>query len=172
MIDIDNIIARETSHLKTDCKAGCDWCCQQLVVLTCRADAEAIIDRCQQQMDSDDFNDFKKTVREQAAAINSMPHEQAESKRWPCPLLKDHQCSVYAIRPTACRSVFSSDSGCCKAMLRAHSFDKLSKRHQQIATEIGERAIGLQIKINDQRPVDGAFELRSLLAEILTERGE
>lgn len=172
MIDIDDIIAKETSHLKLDCKTGCDWCCQQLVVLTCRADAEAIIERCQQQMTDSEFETFKQAVFTQANTINNMPYEQAETQQWPCPLLKDHQCTVYDIRPVACRSVVSSDSSCCKAMLRAHSFDKLSKRHQQLATEIGDRAMRLQIKINDQRPIDGAFELRALLAEILQQRDE
>jgi len=172
MDPIDQIIAKEISHLSLDCKTGCDWCCQQLVVLTYRADAEAIIDRCQQQMTDEEFAAFKQTVFTQAEAINHMPYEQAETRQWPCPLLKDHQCTVYDIRPVACHSVVSSDSNCCKAMLRAHSFDKLSKRHQQLATEIGDRAMRLQIEVNDQRPIDGAFELRTLLAEILQQRSE
>jgi Fe-S-cluster containining protein len=164
---IDDIIAKDTRHLKLDCKPGCAWCCQQLVVLTCKADGEAIVQRCKEQMDGEEFENFKQAVFEQHKKISSMSYEQAETQRWPCPLLKNDQCSVYDIRPIACRSVMSSDSGCCKAMLRAHSFDKLSKRHQQLATEIGDRAMRLQIKINDQRPIDGAFELRELLTNIL-----
>ena len=172
MEQFDNIIARDTEHLKLDCKPGCAWCCQQLVVLTCRADGEAIIDRCQQTMEAEAFVQFKTKLREQAAAIAKLSYEQAEAKRWPCPLLKDHQCSVYDIRPIACRSVVSSDSSCCKAMAKATDFEKLSKRHQQLATEIGQRSMRLQININDQRPIDGAFELRELLVNILDSRGE
>jgi len=109
-------------------------------------------------------------LREQAAEIGHLTHEQAETKHWTCPFLRDNSCSVYDLRPIACRSVFSSDASCCKAMMEAERFAELSDEQQALATEIGTRAMALQIEINDRRPITGAVEMRSLLVELLDER--
>lgn len=163
----DSIIAREMANQTTDCKAGCDWCCQQLVVITNFDDGKAILKAVKKRLTKRELKVFKRSVREQAKLINSMAHEEAELLQWPCPLLKDGQCSVYDVRPVACRTVFSTDSNCCKAMLEAEDFSELSNEHQRLADTISERAIRLQFAINDQRPIDGAMELRSLLLSLM-----
>ncbi len=163
----DNIIAREIADLSLDCTPGCDYCCQQLIVVTCIDDARKILRTAKERMSAKVFKQFRREVRQQAKAIEAIPHEQAETQVWPCPLLQDHRCSVYDVRPIACRSVVSEDVSCCKAMLAAEQYVDLSGDHQQMATAIAERAMSLQIEINDQRPIDGAFELRSLLAKLI-----
>ena len=167
MIDIDQIIARETADLVLDCKPGCDHCCQQLIVITCIDDARNILRAAKAQMTAKAFKQFKREVRQQAKAIEALSHEEAETRRWPCPLLKDHRCSVYEVRPVACRSVVSEDASCCQAMLAADDFEQLSDEHQSLATTISERAMSLQFTINDQRPIDGAFELLTVLAKLI-----
>lgn len=96
-----------------------------------------------------------------------MAYEDAETRQWPCPLLIDGECSVYDVRPIACRTVFSPDANCCRAMLEAEDYDELSSEHQALATVISERAIALQIEVNDRRPIDGPIEMRELLVRIL-----
>lgn len=49
----------------------------------------------------------------------------------------------------------------------AEAFDDLSDEQQALATEIGERALVLQIEVNDCRPITGAVEMRNLLVELL-----
>ena len=51
--------------------------------------------------------------------------------------------------------------------LVAERFDQLSPAHQDMATEISERALALQIEVNDRRPIDGPIELRALLVRLL-----
>lgn len=165
--DIDVLIARSVAHLDLDCERGCSWCCHQLVVLTDHSDAERILEAARARMSAAEFEEFSRTVRAQAQAIAAMPHHEAESRRWPCPLLSGGECAVYDVRPVACRTVVSPDSGCCRAMHDATEFADLSDRHRALATEIADRAFRLQIFINDRRPIDGPVELRGALARLL-----
>ena len=167
MREADEIIAREMSGQSVACKKGCAWCCHQLVIVTNWADGEVILEAARQRMTADEFEAFTGQVTTQAAAIRAMPHEEAERLTWTCPLLRDDECVVYDVRPVACRSVMSSDSECCRAMMEASEFGALPKEHQSLATEISERAFRLQIAINDRRPVDRPIELRVLLKRLL-----
>lgn len=169
---VDALIAEAVAALELDldCRPGCDWCCHQLIVLTNRYDAERILDAARARMTDEEFAAFAEKVRAQARAIAALPQHEAERRQWPCPLLKNHRCVVYDVRPVSCRSVVSTDSGCCKAMHDASDFDALTPEHQQMAGEIADRALRMQLYVNDRRPIDGAFELRAALAEMLDER--
>lgn len=169
MTDIDAYIDAEMRGVRVACKKGCSWCCHQLVVLTCRDDARRILEAARARMTAAEFAAFEALVRSQAAAIARIGHEDAQARRWPCPLLRADTCVVYDVRPVACRSVFSPDADCCRAMMQADSFEDLPPAHQALATEIGERAFRLQVAINDRRPIDGPGELRQLLVDLLDE---
>ena len=120
-----------------------------------------------ERMNETEFAGFQARLQEQARQIGAMSYEEAESKRWPCPLLKEGEFSGYDVRPVACRSVFSADKRCCQAMMEAERFEDLSQEHQALAEEIGERAMRIQIEANDKRPIHGAIELRALLVNLL-----
>ncbi|MGI9343470.1 MAG: YkgJ family cysteine cluster protein [Gammaproteobacteria bacterium] len=163
LVAADELIAAHTDASSFACKVGCSWCCHQLVVMTNHADGKSILDAARSRMTAAQFANFEATVRDQAARIAALPYEQAEAMRWPCPLLVDDRCSVYELRPVACRSVFSTDPECCRAMAEADDFAELTQAHQALATDIGERALALQIAVNDRRPIDRPIELRELL---------
>lgn len=163
----DALIAARTRSESFACRRGCSWCCHQLVVLTCHEDGRAILTAARERLTAEQFAAFGSAVRDQAERIAALPHEQAEARRWPCPLLVDGECIVYDLRPVACRSVFSGDPECCISMLNATRFEELTEAHRAMAIEIGERAMALQIEINDRRPIDGPIELRALLARLL-----
>lgn len=163
----EEIIARETHGLALECKKGCSWCCHQLIVLTCAADGEAILNVVRQRLTDSEFKAFEKLIRDQAQAINALPHTEAERRQWPCPLLKDGQCLAYDVRPVACRSVFSPDSKCCEAMLEAATFGELPAPYQRIAMAITQKALRIQVTVNNSRPIDGPVELRTLLSSLL-----
>lgn len=164
---VDAIVKREMRGQQIDCARGCDWCCHQLVIVTNWDDGAAILRAARERMDDEEFSRFEANLRAQAKQIAAMSHEEAESKRWTCPLLKDRKCTVYDVRPVACRSVFSSDKRCCQAMMEAERFEDLSEAHQILASEIGERSMRIQIEANDTRPIHGAIELRALLVRLL-----
>jgi len=169
LIAADELIAERNSGQAIACTTGCSWCCHQLIVMTNRNDGVALLDKARATLSAQEFAKVETALREQAAAIRSMSYEEAESRRWTCPFLRDELCTVYDVRPVACRSVFSPDAACCKSMMQADRFEDLSANHQELATEIGERAMALQFEINDRRPVTGAVEMRSLLVDLLDE---
>lgn len=169
LVAADELIATRTESQSFACERGCTWCCHQLIVMTNHDDGQAVLDAARDRMPAARFRVFESTVREQAARIGALPHEEAETKQWTCPLLVEDLCIVYDVRPIACRSVFSSDPDCCKAMLEAERYDDLTPDHQALATEIGDRSFALQVEINDRRPIDGPIELRQLLVRLLDE---
>jgi Fe-S-cluster containining protein len=165
--DIDAYIAGELRGQPVECRKGCAWCCHQLVVLTHWDDGRQILRAARERMTADEFTVFVAQLRAQSGAISELGHEAAEARRWPCPLLKAGECTVYDVRPVACRSVFSPDADTCRAMMASDDFDALTSEQQRTATAIGERAFRLQIAVNDQRPVDGPVELRELLLRLI-----
>lgn len=167
LIAADALIAARTGSESFACRSGCSWCCHQLIVMTNHADGKTILDAARQRLSAAQFAELASTLREQAERIAALPHERAETMRWTCPFLFDRRCIVYDVRPVACRTVFSPDAACCRAMLDAQDFDELSDAHQELATEIGERAFALQIAVNDRRPIDGPIEMRALLVRWL-----
>lgn len=170
LIAADELIAAHTESQSFACARRCAWCCHQLIVMTHHADGQVILDAAEERLSAEQFRTFASTVRRQAEQIGALPYEEAETKQWTCPLLVDDQCIVYDVRPVACRSVFSPDADCCKAMLEAERYDDLTPEHRELATEIGERAFALQIAVNDRRPIDTPIEMRELLVRLLDEK--
>lgn len=169
LVAADELIAARTDSQSFACERGCAWCCHQLVVMTNHDDGRVILNAARNRMSAAQFQAFESAAREQAEQIGALPYEEAETQQWTCPLLIDDQCAVYDVRPIACRSVSSPDPECCKAMLEAERYDDLTPKHRELATRIGERALALQIAVNDRRPIDGPIELRDLLARLLDE---
>ncbi|RMF95287.1 MAG: hypothetical protein D6727_11030 [Gammaproteobacteria bacterium] len=167
--DIDALIEAEVAGERFACRAGCAWCCHQLVVLTNWDDGREILRRARARMSPARYRQFVSEVRRQARAIEALGHAEAEGRRWPCPLLDNDRCTVYEVRPVACRSVFSRNADTCRAMMEHEDFAALTETQQREATEIGERAFRLQVMINDRRRIDGPVELRALLARLLNE---
>lgn len=170
LVAADELIAAQTATDSFACERGCAWCCHQLIVMTHHDDGRTILKSAKKSMSDEEFRRFETTVREQAEQISALPYEEAETKQWTCPLLVDDRCVVYDVRPVACRSVFSPNADCCKAMLEAERYDELTPEHRELATEIGDRAFALQIAINDRRPIDAPIEMRELLVRLLDEK--
>ena len=86
------------------CRRGCAFCCHVDVVAT---PFEAI--RIATSMRRGQIPDRRAAVAEAA-----LPSQARGARNTPCPLLVEGACSVYAIRPFACRSLFSSDAKLCE----------------------------------------------------------
>lgn len=86
------------------CKIGCAFCCHVDVVAT---PIEAI--RIATAMRRGRIADRRTAIE---AAARQAPTGGA--RKTACPLLADNMCSAYAIRPFACRSLFSLDAKRCE----------------------------------------------------------
>lgn len=101
LVDVVDKAAEKVAP-STICKRGCSHCCYQAVRLS-QWEAERI---------------GKAIGREPAAADNRGAPIGEASEHYagtPCPMLKDGECSVYDVRPIACRSYFSleNDASLC-----------------------------------------------------------
>lgn len=81
---------------RVQCRRGCAFCCHVTVDVT---PLEAI----------------RLAQHERAAGHGPPAAAGATSRTAPCPLLADGSCTVYEMRPFACRSLFSLDARACEA---------------------------------------------------------
>jgi Fe-S-cluster containining protein len=92
----DESIAEIAKNLDVTCTKGCHWCCHQLVFVT--------LPEAQLIHDSLDLNiDIARILANQATFSQhdwaNRPHRERK-----CVFLVDRECSIYDIRPLACRN--------------------------------------------------------------------
>jgi Fe-S-cluster containining protein len=93
-----------------DCKSGCSYCCYMLVEISdmeARAIAHYISVRGDRRL--------IQKIYETASMLQELNGSRMEAKI-PCAFLDDKgRCSIYRVRPLACRGFSSSDVQICKA---------------------------------------------------------
>lgn len=88
------------------CRKGCSGCCY-LEVQMSRLEARAILEYCKRYGKYFDTAVLRKQAALTGIAYLASPHGK-------CVFLKDHQCSIYPVRPLACRKHFVySDPSLC-----------------------------------------------------------
>jgi len=103
------------------CRVGCDLCCTRNVSVTSlEADLISSHLKAAARPDLDDslmaaksLPRFKPLVTTNGLAhlcrLGKEPPEETVNPDWrPCPFLVDHRCSIYAVRPFACRCMVST----------------------------------------------------------------
>jgi Fe-S-cluster containining protein len=118
-------------------------------------------------------------TRVEAAHLNArgLTREERNSPEHPCPLLENHRCSVYDVRPLACRGAHSLDEKACAEKLRNRELRAAYERGELPGHAFAEpiRAVhavsaGIQLGLFeglglDVRPLDLAAALDALLRE-------
>lgn len=159
------------------CRDACDHCCHQRVGVT-PLEAITILAhlRCAQPRQQQE--ELRRRVRKAVQDAQGLSSEERISKNLPCPFLVNHRCSIYEVRPLACRGVHSLDAAICE--------ENLLDRAQRRARDEGRlpgyffveplRAIhaasaGLQLALYelfelDMRPLDLTLVMDALLAEL------
>jgi len=144
------------------CKVGCAFCCHVDVVAT---PLEAI--RIATAMRRGQIPD-----RRMAIDAAAWPASAGIARKAPCPLLADNMCSVYAIRPFACRSLFSLDVRMCEQGFVAGAAPGATVRVPTLAwprlLSMGYLT-GLAAAMRDLGLVARLVELRAALALLLAD---
>jgi len=158
------------------CRQGCAHCCHQRVGVTV-PEALAIVATLAATRSSAEIQRVRERVDRAYHSTRGLSRDERNSPEHPCPLLENELCSVYEVRPLACRGVHSLDEQACKS--------KLHDRERRAAYERGElpghsfvepvRAVhaisaGLQLGLHeglglDLRPLDLTAALHVLLSE-------
>lgn len=123
-IKIDNLILQQ----KNCCKAGCSFCCYQMIEVF-DLEYEDIIKYVSEKMDDDTkrtvkgnliewFKFFNKNTPENILDFDIYNHliRVSLTKKAKCPLLIKDKCSIYEVRPLACRvHIVERDPQLCKS---------------------------------------------------------
>jgi Fe-S-cluster containining protein len=96
---------------KLGCGKGCSWCCHQAVEVTI---PEAILVAAHV---ADPADPRHRAILAEADARAKLDTSRRYRLGRPCPLLADHQCSVYEDRPLMCRAMLATDGERCRQAL-------------------------------------------------------
>ncbi|HUT10280.1 MAG TPA: YkgJ family cysteine cluster protein [Thermoguttaceae bacterium] len=102
-----------TENVSLACREGCDYCCY-LRVEAYRLEASAIVDYIRRTFTEKQTADLRARLEKHVDIVDDMTVEQHRTRNIPCPLLADSRCSVYPMRPLACRSYTSLHVRSCK----------------------------------------------------------
>jgi len=156
------------------CQAGCDHCCYQPVGLT-PPEALAIAAHLRQTLTPEALLVLAARLAERVRETRGLSSAERFSPDHPCPFLARGQCSIYEVRPLACRGMNSLDAEECKSRLRdpaarAAFLERGSGGRSFMEPIRAFHAIsaGLQLSLSelyglDMRPLELSLALDSLL---------
>jgi hypothetical protein len=101
-----------SSGARIDCRRGCSWCCHQQV-LVMPAEMLLIADYIEKNFDKETKEAVLHRAVDKNEKVKELSAEKVLQSKIPCPLLSDGSCSVYPVRPMACRIYLSSNVDSC-----------------------------------------------------------
>ena len=99
------------------CQAGCDHCCYQSVGAT-PPEALAIWDYLRGTLSKAELATVAARLAGAHARTRSLSSSDRFSPEHPCPFLQSGRCSIYEVRPLACRGMNAFDADQCSKRLR------------------------------------------------------
>lgn len=95
------------------CVKGCSWCCFQPVYLTTQ-EALLLYEYAIQTFDLQQIKAVRSKAEEKLKKTKNLSEDKKQHIVHACPFLVDNSCSVYSVRPMACRIYLSKDVNSCK----------------------------------------------------------
>jgi hypothetical protein len=99
------------------CHSGCSHCCYQAVGVSA-PEVFAIYDHLRRTRTPDELDSVVLRIREADDKTRGMTLAERLSPDLPCPFLEKERCSIYEVRPLACRGTNSLDATVCERTLR------------------------------------------------------
>ncbi len=161
---LDQTTSKMSQVASVACQRGCSYCCHSATPVTAQ-EAFRIARYISSQAGTEAGLDAAR-VAEQANDWSNLSTEELLTKTEACPLLSDHACSVYQVRPLACRQYFSTSAEGCR--------DAQEGRSEQFPFVKGAMTIGAMIRslmLASARSLglaNDTYELTSALALALT----
>jgi len=112
----NEIAASFASKNGAECGSGCSFCCHQMMLCT----PLEIFDIARHLLDTKSAAEIA-GIKEKLAQRTPLPLDE-QSRRGadkPCVLLEDHCCSIYALRPSLCRTMLSTSRTACETSLNS-----------------------------------------------------
>ena len=100
------------------CQKGCAHCCYQMVATTI-PEVLVIADSLRASLSDEELNGVMDRLQIYSDANADVPLDKKLGRVAKCPLLVDEVCSIFEVRPLACRGFNSSDVEACKEFKKA-----------------------------------------------------
>ncbi len=99
------------------CQRGCDWCCH-LAVVVFPHEVFLLAAWMRDPLGHDQYEAVRQRVQTLTTETRGMPWSKRTLLRAPCPLLEDHACLAYDVRPANCIGWHSYDAALCEAFVK------------------------------------------------------
>ncbi len=99
--------------LELDCKKGCCWCCNEIVVASV-PEIISVFHHIQTHFGKEEKEAFLQRLENYEEKMGPRRSKTFTLTREPCPLLVDSACSVYEARPLECRGKSSENANVCR----------------------------------------------------------
>ena len=109
----DSILAlAKKQNMAVTCFKGCHWCCHQAVFAN-SYELHYLTEKIKVTFTSDMLSDLNKRTQAKDAITQNLNDNEVLEYKYPCPLLIEGVCSIYAARPMACRIYLSTKIESC-----------------------------------------------------------
>lgn len=145
------LVPPEESHrTEIDCKPGCYWCCG-LQVLATQPELHLIFNTLRETWRPQNLMRLKADLRRFVEKISKTETMQQRLTIY-CGFLKEGKCTIYDIRPFACRAWNSRDVEVCRTFVAASKLDFPSSICHYAPFDIMKRAIIKAMEITGVNP--------------------
>jgi Fe-S-cluster containining protein len=151
------------------CRSGCNFCCHYHVVVSA-PEVFALVEFIDKlpKLEREDLHD---RIKKTAEVTTNLTAQEYIVTNVPCALLKDGRCSVYEVRPIACRGHHSLDMKVCEDTFKDTRSDALAP----MSYERNVKTTALQnahlISQKHKKLDTMAYELHAALHQAITNKG-
>lgn len=150
------------------CRVGCSYCCH-LPVEASAPEVLAVSERLRSSLSAAEIEELHKVIDRYIDSTDGMTMDKRQLTSVPCPLLRDGQCSVYEVRPIACRTWHSTDAEGCRQFCEDTSESNRSKVNTFAIATSAQVKVGLAAALKsarlEYRPLDFVRALRTALSD-------
>ncbi len=116
---LDDTITGVSVHIEqsVQCQQGCTYCCHFKVDVSAN-EVFAIVEHVQSTFTLDQLEKLVQKATHNKSKLAMLSQAKRIVTNIACPLLEDNACSIYAMRPSMCRKIHSTNVDACQ-----HSYD-------------------------------------------------
>jgi len=160
-----SVLARSGSAIA--CREGCSFCCYLKVDIHA-GEAFLIADYIRAHFSESARHFVEEKARENWVKIEPMTLNEHFSVNLPCPLLKDGRCSVYSVRPAACRMFHAQTIQTCQESFeQPHDLTAPDSPVPAVRIACGSAHLGVTKAFEDAGYDANAYDLNPAILEAL-----
>ena len=156
---------RQLGEVSVDCQKGCSFCCWLRIDVRAH-EVFLILRHIESAWGAEEVVALRAGARITREALRGLDAAGREAVHQPCLLLRDGQCSVYEVRPAACRRYLSGSVAACESLWKGDPTDR--EIQDPLLAETGRYAATAVHNTFVEKGYDGySYDLPLALAEAL-----